>query len=77
MSGILTFAIMAATVSATPCEGLKTISMPNTTIVTAEFVQEGVYTPPPPPRGAPPAADAQGRGGQGRGGRGTAPVEWG
>lgn len=50
MLGLLTAAILAAT----PCEALKTVSLPNTTITTAEFVQEGVYTPPPPPPGSPP-----------------------
>src|SRR5688572_20692496 len=50
MIGLLAVALMAAT----PCEGLKAISLPNTTITTAEFVQEGVHTPPPPPPGSPP-----------------------
>ena len=57
--------------AATPCEGLKAISLPNTTITTAEFVQEGVYTPPRPPapaRGAAPAAAPQ------RGARGATPA---
>src|SRR5262249_17444831 len=58
MIGTLTFAVMAATMAATPCEGLKSISLPNTTITTPEFVQEGVYTPPAAPRGGGPAAAA-------------------
>src|SRR6187549_109661 len=71
MIGSLTLAVMAATLAATPCEGLKNISLPNTTITTAVLVPEGVYTPPAPPRGAnAPAANA-GRGAEGRGG-GTA-----
>src|SRR5215471_15052116 len=37
---ILTLAVMAA-MAATPCEGLKSVSLPNTTITTAEFVPEG------------------------------------
>src|SRR5262249_8548407 len=65
MTGILTMAIMAATMSATPCEGLKAISISNMSITKAEFVPEGVYTPPPPPRGSPPPADAAPRGGRG------------
>ena len=71
MIGTLTLAVMAVTMAATPCEGLKNISLPNTTITTAVLVPEGVYTPPAPPRGAnAPAANA-GRGAEGRGG-GTA-----
>jgi feruloyl esterase len=50
MIGLLAIAVLAAT----PCEALKAISLPNTTITTAEFVQEGVHTPPPPPPGSPP-----------------------
>ena len=61
MIGTLILAVMATT----PCEGLKALSLPNTTITTAEFIQEGVYTPPAPPRGAAPAAAPAG---QGRGG---------
>jgi len=56
MIGTLSFAVLAAAMATTPCEGLKAISLPNTTITTAEFVPEGVYTPPPPPPGAPPPA---------------------
>src|SRR5436190_18285587 len=69
MIGTLILAVMATT----PCEGLKALSLPNTTITTAEFIQEGVYTPPAPPRGAAPAAApaGQGRGGgRGDGARG-------
>ncbi len=63
MIGSLTFAaVMAATMAATPCEGLKTISLPNTTITTAVFVPEGVFQPVTAPRGtllrATPAATA-------------------
>lgn len=84
MIGSLTLAVMAATLAATPCEGLKNISLPNTTITTAVLVPEGVYTPPAPPRGNnAPAANAN-RGGQGpargggaaqnQGARGAAPA---
>jgi Tannase and feruloyl esterase len=78
MIGTLTLAVFAATFAATPCEGLKNISLPNTTITTAVFVPEGVYTPPAPPRGANTAnanRGAEGRGGgaaQNQGGRGAA-----
>ena len=56
MLSTLTFAVVAATMATTPCEGLKAISLPNTTITSAAFVPEGVYTPPPPPPGSPPPA---------------------
>ncbi len=71
MIGTLTFAVLAATMAATPCEGLKAISLPNTTITTAEFVPEG----PQQPAGG----GARGRGGPGggapaAGGRAQAPA---
>ncbi|HYR88279.1 MAG TPA: tannase/feruloyl esterase family alpha/beta hydrolase [Terriglobia bacterium] len=36
-----------ATPAPTPCEGLKSLQLPGTTIKVAELVPEGVYTPPP------------------------------
>jgi feruloyl esterase len=52
--------LIAATIAATPCEGLKAVSLPNATITTAEFVQEGEFKPVPAPRNpnAPPPAAA-------------------
>ena len=50
MIGLLAAAVLAAT----PCEALKNVSLPNTTITKAEFVQEGRYTLPPPIPGSPP-----------------------
>ena len=47
---------MAAAMVGTPCEGLKKVSMSNTTITTAEFVPEGEFKPIPAP--APPAGTA-------------------
>jgi len=70
---ILTLAVMAA-MAATPCEGLKAVSLPNTTITTAEFVAEGPQAPArggggpaaaAPPAGAPAAAPNRGGGGRG------------
>jgi feruloyl esterase len=62
----LTFAVMAAVMSPTPCDGLKAISLPYTTITKSEFVPEGVFQPvpaPAPPAGTtPPAAPAPARG---------------
>src|SRR5690242_13126388 len=65
---------LSATLASSPasCENLKSISLPNTTIVAAEMVAAGPYTLPG--RGgapaAPPAAAAEGRG---RGGPAAAP----
>ena len=55
----LTFAVMAATMVATPCEGLKNVSLSHATITKSEFVAEGVFQPvpaPAPPAGTAPAA---------------------
>jgi feruloyl esterase len=56
---------LSATLASSPasCESLKSISLPNTTIVAAEMVAAGPYSPPG--RGAapaPPAAVPEGRG---------------
>src|SRR5688500_13437489 len=69
---------------AAPCENLKTLSLPNTTITSAQLVPAGPFTPPSP-QGAPggpvvaPAQPAGGRGGAaqppaGRGGRQGGPA---
>jgi feruloyl esterase len=79
MIGTLTFAVMtAATMAATPCDGLKSISLPNTTITSSEFVPEGPQQPAggargqapagQPPSGAPPTAAGNRGGGGARGG---------
>ncbi len=56
--------LMLATVlsAATPCDGLKSLALPDATITAAEMVPAGPYTPPAPGRGGPPPA--AGRGGQ-------------
>jgi feruloyl esterase len=46
--------LLIAAMAAAPCEALKGVSLPNATIITAEFVPEGVYTPPAPARGSEP-----------------------
>jgi feruloyl esterase len=62
---------MAATLAATPCDGLKNISLPHTTITTAAFVPEGVFQPVTAPRSSTsPATPAPERGA-----RGGAPAE--
>src|SRR4051812_24681240 len=51
---------MAAVLPPTPCDGLKAISLPYTTITKAEFVPEGVFQPVAAP--GSPAAPAAARG---------------
>ncbi len=66
--------LAGAALAATPCAGLKSVSLPNTTINTAELIPAGLYTAPTPapPAAAAPAAPAPeaAAGGRGRGGRG-------
>ena len=47
--------LFSAAIAATPCTGLKSLSLPNTTITIAELVPAGSFTPPAQ---AAPAADA-------------------
>ena len=62
MLGSLSFALLAAAASTTPCESLRSVPLAQTTIVTAGIVQAGVFVPPAPPAGArqggPPAQAA-------------------
>ena len=62
--------LLAALAQAAPCESLRTLSLPNTTITSAQLVPAGPYVAPAP--GGPPGgpvAPAAGRGdGAGRGG---------
>ena len=86
MIGTLTFAVMAAALAATPCEGLKAVPLPNITITSAELVPEGPYQPAGGARGAAPGGAPRGDAGRGaqapargdagapRGGRGGAPA---
>ena len=74
--------LLAGTLAAaTPCESLKAIALPSTTITVAELVQAGPFTPPA--AGGPPGGPVAGRGqgpapagpgAGGRGGRGGAPA---
>src|SRR5215470_10053819 len=68
---------LSATLASSPasCESLKSLALPNTTIVAAEMVQAGPFVPQgrgPAPAPAPAAA-ADGRG-RGRGGPGGPPA---
>jgi feruloyl esterase len=38
--------LFSAALAATPCAGLKSVSLPNTTITIAESVPAGTFTPP-------------------------------
>src|SRR5436190_3254771 len=61
---------LSATLASSPasCEALKSLALPNVTIVAAEMVPAGPYTPPG--RGAIPAPPAPPADGRGRGGGG-------
>ena len=72
------FLLVGAVSAAIPCEGMKSISLPDVTVTSAGLVPAGPFTPPAPvgPPGGPVAARGQGApaqagpAGAGRGGRG-------
>ena len=70
MITVTALGLMAALAQAAPCESLRTLSLPNITITSAQLVAAGPYVAPAP--GGPPGgpvAPAAGRGdGVGRGG---------
>jgi feruloyl esterase len=72
MISSLAFVVLGAVTAATPCENLKTISLPNTVISSSVLVTAGSPFPAPLPAarggGAPPAAAGAPAGGGGRGG---------
>jgi feruloyl esterase len=72
MIGTLSFALVMATMAPTPCEQLKSINLPNTTITTAELVPEGPQVVPGGGGrgGSAPAGAPRGDGGA----RGQAPA---
>ena len=86
MISSLALVVLGAVTAATPCENLKTLSLPNTTITTSELVKAGSPFPgggargggggaAAPARGgggAAPTAPAPAGGGGGRGGGGAA-----
>lgn len=87
MTSLVALSLMGMLQQAAPCESLRALNLPNTTITSAALVPAGPFTPPPPqgPPGTPvTAAPAAGRGeGRGRGaaaaggrggGRGGAPA---
>src|ERR1700733_1204035 len=46
MLASLSFVLLAAVASATPCESLRSLSIPQATIVTADVVQAGPFVEP-------------------------------
>ena len=76
--------IMLSAQAAPPCEKLAALTLPNTTIASAQLVPAGPFTPPPPqgPPGGPVAGPAPGAaagrgapaGGRGQIGQPAAPV---
>jgi feruloyl esterase len=79
MTSLVALTVMAMLQQAAPCESLRAVSLPNTTITTATLVPAGPFTQPGPggPPGGPvtpaPATPQGGRGG-GRGGGGAPPA---
>ena len=73
---MLALALLLAAGTSTNCEAIRTMSTPQTIVMSADVVPAGVFTPPPPPPAAnPPAATAGRAAGDGRGGRaGVAPA---
>jgi tannase/feruloyl esterase len=59
MLGILSSALLAATVGAMPCESLRSVQLAQTTITTAGVVEAGPFVAPTPPAGPQGAAPAQ------------------
>jgi hypothetical protein len=47
MTGFVALALAGSLYAATPCESLKSLSLPGTTITVAELVPAGPYVPPP------------------------------
>src|SRR5687768_4132030 len=79
MTSVVALSLMALLQQAAPCESLRALTLPHTTITTAELVPAGPFTQPAqpgPPGGpvAPPAAPQAGGRGGGRGGGGAAPA---
>jgi feruloyl esterase len=55
MISTLALTLLGTLAASTPCENLKSLSLPGTTITATEIVPAGPYTPPVPVGGAPPA----------------------
>ena len=68
---MLAFALLLAAGTSTNCDAIKSMSTPQTIVMSADVVPAGVFVPPPPPppAGGPPAATAA----AGRAARGALP----
>ena len=58
MLASLSLTLLAVAAAGTPCDGLRTIALPQTTIVSAEVVPAGPFVQPGGRGGAPPGAPA-------------------
>jgi feruloyl esterase len=69
MLSVVALTMMAAVADAAPCENLKALALPNTTITSAQLVAAGPFAPPAPqgPPGGPVAPPAGAPGGRGQG----------
>jgi feruloyl esterase len=76
MASLVAVMLAAQVAGATPCENLKSLSLPNTTFTTVQLVAAGPFTAPAPggPPGGPVTPAAQPPAAAGRGGRGGAPA---
>src|SRR5262245_17440174 len=72
MIGSLSVAMLAAAIAATPCENLKSLSLPTTTITSSEMVAAGAPLPAAQRGGAAPQAGGGGGAPQAGAGRGGA-----
>jgi len=61
---MLAVALLLAAGTSTNCEAIRTMSTPQTIVMSADVVPAGLFVPPPPPPGAPagPPPGAAGRG---------------
>ena len=59
MLNMIALLLIGAAAGSAPCENVRTLTLPNTTITSAQLVPAGPYTPPPQgPPGGPVAAPA-------------------
>ena len=69
---MIAIALLLAANTSSSCENLKSLSTPQTVVMSADVVPAGVFTPPPPPVPPAPPANQAAAGRAGAGGRGRA-----
>src|SRR5437870_3347654 len=69
---MIAIALLLAANTSSSCENLKSLSTPQTVVMSADVVPAGVFTPPPPPAPPAPPANQAAAGRAGAGGRGRA-----